>query len=72
MNTLIDVTVGARAPWSGTVPANGTITITDLGGNQAVDFLCYDARDRIVDALAARHRAAAPPASGPLDPALVP
>jgi len=45
MNTLIDVTVGARAPWSGVVPANGTITITDLRGNQAVDFLCYDARD---------------------------
>ena len=45
MTTLIDVTVGARSPWSGIVPASGSITITDLHGNQAVDCLFYDAAD---------------------------
>jgi uncharacterized protein len=45
MTPLVDVVVGARAPWSGIVPAGGTITITDLEGNQAVDCLFYDARD---------------------------
>jgi urea carboxylase-associated protein 1 len=43
--TLIDATVSARAPWSGVVPAGGTITIVDLEGNQAVDCLLYNARD---------------------------
>ena len=45
MTPLVDVVVAARAPWSGIVPAGGTITITDLGGNQAVDCLFYDAQD---------------------------
>src|SRR5580704_4478726 len=45
MTALIDVVVAARAPWSGIVPAGGTITFTDLGGNQAVDCLFYDAHD---------------------------
>ena len=42
---LVDAVVGARAPWSGIVPAGAAITITDLRGNQAVDCLLYDARD---------------------------
>ena len=45
MTALTDVVVPARAPWSGIVPAEATITITDLGGNQAVDCLIYDAAD---------------------------
>ncbi|GAB2517887.1 urea amidolyase associated protein UAAP2 [Nocardiopsis aegyptia] len=38
-------TVPARAPWSAVVPAGYTLTIVDLGGNQAVDFLAYAAHD---------------------------
>ncbi|HUI49812.1 MAG TPA: urea amidolyase associated protein UAAP2 [Acidimicrobiia bacterium] len=45
MTKLVDETVAARAPWSGIVPAGGTITITDLEGNQAVDCLLYNAQD---------------------------
>jgi len=45
MSAVVDETVAARAPWSGIVPAGGTITITDLGGNQAVDCVLFDARD---------------------------
>jgi urea carboxylase-associated protein 1 len=40
--------VPARAPWSAVIPAGGTLTITDLHGNQAVDFLVYDAADTAV------------------------
>jgi urea carboxylase-associated protein 1 len=43
--TLVEVTVPARSPWSGVVPAGGLLTITDLGGNQAVDCLFFDAED---------------------------
>lgn len=43
--TVSDVTVAARAPWSGIVPAGGTLQIVDLGGNQAVDCLFYLADD---------------------------
>ncbi|MFJ1588017.1 urea amidolyase associated protein UAAP2 [Streptomyces sp. NPDC088197] len=42
------VTVPARAPWSAVIPAGGHLTITDLHGNQAVDFLVYDAHDTAV------------------------
>ena len=45
MSTVVDVIVPARSPWSGVVPENGTIEIVDLGGNQAVDCLLYDADD---------------------------
>jgi urea carboxylase-associated protein 1 len=45
MTVLIDQVVAARAPWSGVVPAGGTIEITDLEGNQAVDCLFYLADD---------------------------
>ena len=37
--------VDARSPWSGIVLEGGSITITDLHGNQAVDCLFYDAHD---------------------------
>jgi urea carboxylase-associated protein 1 len=47
MTARIDVVVAARAPWSGIVPEGGTITFTDLAGNQAVDCLFYDAHDHV-------------------------
>ncbi|MGI8801029.1 MAG: urea amidolyase associated protein UAAP2 [Solirubrobacteraceae bacterium] len=40
-----DELVPARAPWSAVVPAGQTLTIVDLGGNQAVDCLLYNAAD---------------------------
>jgi hypothetical protein len=40
-----DDVVAARAPWSGIVPAGGTLEIIDLHGNQAVDCLFYAAED---------------------------
>src|ERR1700694_2449720 len=40
-----DDTVAARAPWSAVVEAGQLLSIVDLGGNQAVDFLVYDARN---------------------------
>jgi urea carboxylase-associated protein 1 len=45
---MTDVTVPARAPWSSVVRAGQHLTITDLGGNQAVDCLIYDAHDTAV------------------------
>jgi uncharacterized protein len=45
MTTLVDEVGGARSPWSAVVPAGGTIAITDLRGNQAVDCLFYNAHD---------------------------
>ena len=41
-------TVPARSAWSAVVPRGYTLTITDLHGNQAVDFLVYDAADTAV------------------------
>ncbi|KQQ28556.1 urea amidolyase associated protein UAAP2 [Frondihabitans sp. Leaf304] len=38
-------TVAARAPWSATLKAGQILTIVDVDGNQAVDFLAYDAAD---------------------------
>ncbi|MEA2301592.1 MAG: uncharacterized protein QOE44_2127, partial [Solirubrobacteraceae bacterium] len=43
--TLTDDLVAARAPWSGVVAAGHELTIVDLGGNQAVDCLLYNAAD---------------------------
>jgi urea carboxylase-associated protein 1 len=40
-----DETVAARAPWSAVVEAGDVLSIVDLGGNQAVDCLLYNARD---------------------------
>ncbi|MEV6014089.1 urea amidolyase associated protein UAAP2 [Streptomyces sp. NPDC051997] len=45
---MTHVTVPARAAWSAVVRAGGTLTVTDLHGNQAVDFLVYDAADTAV------------------------
>jgi urea carboxylase-associated protein 1 len=42
---LADDVVAAREPWSGIVPAGGTLEIVDLHGNQAVDCLFYLAAD---------------------------
>ncbi len=42
---LLDEEVAARAPWSTVVPAGAVLTIVDLRGNQAVDFLAYNAAD---------------------------
>jgi urea carboxylase-associated protein 1 len=40
--------VPARAPWSAVVERGRTLAIEDLGGNQAVDCLIYDAHDTAV------------------------
>jgi urea carboxylase-associated protein 1 len=42
------VTVPARAAWSAVIRPGETLTVTDLHGNQAVDFLVYDAQDTAV------------------------
>jgi urea carboxylase-associated protein 1 len=42
---LLDTVVPARAPWSAVVRRGHLLTIVDLGGNQAVDFLAFDAHD---------------------------
>jgi uncharacterized protein len=44
-DVLIDDVVAARAPWSAIVRAGQVLTIVDLGGNQAVDCLLYNAHD---------------------------
>ncbi|MFE2044167.1 urea amidolyase associated protein UAAP2 [Streptomyces sp. NPDC059477] len=41
-------TVPARAAWSSLIRPGETLTITDLHGNQAVDFLVYDAQDTAI------------------------
>jgi uncharacterized protein len=45
MRTVSDDVVAPRGPWSGIVPAGGTLEIVDLEGNQAVDCLFYVAGD---------------------------
>ena len=40
--------VPARSAWSSVIREGETLTITDLHGNQAVDFLVYDAHDTSV------------------------
>ncbi|MCU1379552.1 MAG: hypothetical protein JWN29_2535 [Acidimicrobiales bacterium] len=40
-----DETLPARAAWAKVVEAGQTLRIVDLGGNQAVDCLVYDAHD---------------------------
>ena len=42
---VLDQVVPARAPWSAVVTAGQALTIVDLNGNQAVDFLIYLAGD---------------------------
>jgi urea carboxylase-associated protein 1 len=41
----LDTTVAARAPFSSVLRPGERLTIVDLGGNQAVDCLLYDACD---------------------------
>jgi hypothetical protein len=43
--TVLDEVVAARAPWSAVVAVGHVLTIVDLGGNQAVDCLLYNAHD---------------------------
>jgi urea carboxylase-associated protein 1 len=43
MTAISRETIAARAPWSTVVPAGHTLRIVDLGGNQAVDCLLYNA-----------------------------
>ena len=45
MEQVFEETVAARQPWSGFVKQGQTLVITDLHGQQAVDFLCYDANN---------------------------
>jgi urea carboxylase-associated protein 1 len=45
--TISDDFVAARAPWSAVVRAGELLTIVDLGGNQAVDCLLYNAADPV-------------------------
>ncbi len=41
----MNIIVPAGAPWSGIVRRGQVLRITDLEGEQAVDFLCYNAAD---------------------------
>jgi uncharacterized protein len=42
-----DLTLAAAAPWGGIVRQGQVLTITDIEGGQAVDFLCYAAADPV-------------------------
>ena len=43
---LIDSIVPAGEPWSTTIQAGDVLRLIDLEGQQAVDFICYNAEDR--------------------------
>ena len=43
--TIVDEVVAARAPWTAELATGDTLRIVDLEGNQAVDFVVYDALD---------------------------
>ena len=45
MTEISEVRVEPKMPWSAVIELGKTLTITDLEGQQAVDFLCYDADD---------------------------
>jgi urea carboxylase-associated protein 1 len=47
MTIVLDEVVPARAAWSAVVPAGYELQIIDLGGNQAVDCLLYNASDNV-------------------------
>ncbi|MFJ2113947.1 MULTISPECIES: urea amidolyase associated protein UAAP2 [unclassified Streptomyces] len=58
---MTTTTVEARAAWSAVIREGDHLTLTDLHGNQAVDFLVYDAHDTAVrysapDTIAAQGR----------------
>lgn len=42
---MLDVIVPARGSWSGTVRKGEVLRIVDLEGQQAVDFICFNARN---------------------------
>jgi len=42
---VYDEVIDARAPWAHLVRAGEVLRIVDIGGNQAVDFLAYNAHD---------------------------
>jgi urea carboxylase-associated protein 1 len=44
---LSDEVLAARSPWARVVAAGDVLRIVDLGGNQAVDCLLYDAHDPV-------------------------
>ena len=45
METLSDEIIAARAGWSRELKRGQVLRLIDLEGRQAVDFLCYNARD---------------------------
>lgn len=45
MDIALDQTVPAKQPWSAVIRQGQILKIIDLEGQQAVDFLCYDAAD---------------------------
>jgi len=45
MQTVYEQIIPEKEPWSRVIAANDVLMITDLEGQQAVDFLCYDAND---------------------------
>jgi len=45
VSVVLDEVLAARAPWAHVVNAGETLEIVDLGGNQAVDCILYDAHD---------------------------
>ncbi len=45
MQIVYEQIVPAKEPWSRVIAAHDVLVITDLEGQQAVDFLCYDAND---------------------------
>ncbi|MGO9027240.1 MAG: urea amidolyase associated protein UAAP2 [Acidimicrobiales bacterium] len=45
MTTVLDQVVAARSPFSTVLEAGSSITLVDLGGNQAIDCLLYNAED---------------------------
>ena len=45
MKPIHEEIVPAKHPWSGVIAAGDVLVLTDLEGQQAVDFLCYDAKN---------------------------
>ncbi|WP_423261129.1 urea amidolyase associated protein UAAP2 [Herbiconiux sp. 11R-BC] len=45
---VADMVVARRGPWSSILRTGECLTIVDLEGNQAVDFLVYDAHDTAI------------------------
>ena len=45
MTTIVDTTIPAGEPWARVLQPGELLRIVDLQGKQAVDFLCYNAKD---------------------------